>query len=249
MGTALGRSRRLIALDERAHGSSERPGDEDFGWHGFAADVLAVVDRLGLEGSLAFGHSCGAAALLLAEEARPGTFGGLYCYEPIIYPGDEPLTPRLEGNPLATGALRRRESFPSRHEALANFSRKAPFDSLDPSVLAAYVDNGFEPGPEGIHLRCRREDEAQVYAHGLSHDAFAHLDQVRCQVLLACGAKTDAIGPDFLEHFAGRLPHASIEVFSELGHFGPLESPETVARSVATWIACLDMPGAITPEV
>jgi pimeloyl-ACP methyl ester carboxylesterase len=249
MGARLGESRRLIALDERGHGLSDRPGDEDFGWHGFAADVLAVVDLLGLEGSLAFGHSCGGAALLLAEEARPGTFGGLYCYEPIIYPGDVPLTPRLEGNPLATGALRRRESFSSPQEALANFSSKAPFDSLDPAVLAAYIDNGFGPGPEGIHLRCRREDEAQVYGHSLAHDAFARLNQVRCPVMLACGAKTDAIGPDFLERFAGRLPNSTIEVFSELGHFGPLENPEMVARSVAAWMARRDMPGTDTPGV
>src|SRR5579872_6944966 len=60
-----------IAFDERAHGLSDRPADEDFGWYGFAADVLAVVDHLGLEQPLGFGHSCGGAALLLAEETRP----------------------------------------------------------------------------------------------------------------------------------------------------------------------------------
>ena len=164
--------------------------------------MLAVVDHLGLEGPFGFGHSCGGAALLLAEEARPGTFAGLYCFEPVVYPGDEPLAPSAEGNPLSAGALRRREEFVSRHEAIANFAGKAPFDRLHPDALAAYVDNGFAPAEGGgIRLRCRREDEAQVFAHGLSHDAYAHLGEVRCPVTLACGAQTDGFGPDVLESF------------------------------------------------
>ncbi len=223
---------RCIAFDERAHGYSDRPPGDDLGWHGFATDIAAVVDELELDHPAAFGHSCGAAALLLAEEARPGTFSALYCFEPIVYPGDTPLVPTPDVNPLASGALRRREVFGSRQEALENFSAKAPFDRLHPEALAAYVDNGFAAVPEGIRLRCRREDEAQIYAHGLSHDAFARLDEVRCPVTLACGAETDAIGPDVLELFAVRLPGAEVEVFPGMGHFGPMEDPDALARSV-----------------
>ncbi len=224
---------RCIAFDERAHGASDRPPGDDFGWHGFAADVLAVVDHLGLDRPAAFGHSCGAAALLLAEQARPGTFGTLFCYEPVLYPEDTPLVPSFGVNPLAAGALRRRERFASRRDALANFSSKAPFDRLHPDVLAAYVDNGFAPDGGGIRLRCRPHDEAQVYAHGFAHDAFSRLDEVRCPVTLACGAGTDAIGPAFLELVAGRLPASRVEVFADLDHFGPLADPDGLARTLA----------------
>jgi pimeloyl-ACP methyl ester carboxylesterase len=236
---------RCIAFDARAHGRSDRPPGEDFGWYGFAADVMAVVDALGLEQPLAVGHSCGAAALLLAEEARPGTFRALYCFEPIVYPGDVALAPDPDGNPLAVGARRRREVFASPAEALENFSSKAPFNLLDPQVLPAYVDNGFGPVPGGIGLRCRRQDEAQVYAHSLAHDAFAHLHEIGCPVTLACGAETDAMGPSVLALFATRLAHARVEVFDDMGHFGPLQDPEAVARSVlAALIGGADTPTA-----
>jgi pimeloyl-ACP methyl ester carboxylesterase len=222
-----------VALDERAHGASDPPPHENFDWHGFATDVLSVVDHLGLERPFGFGHSCGGAALLLAEEARPGTFAALYCFEPVIYPGDEPLAPTTEGNPLAAGALRRREVFGSRREAIENFAGKAPFDRLDPDVLAAYVDNGFAPVEgNGIRLRCRREHEAQVFSHAFSHDAFAHLAEVRCPVTLACGADTDGFGPDLLGAFALRLRSPTTVVLPALGHFGPLEDPAAVAASV-----------------
>jgi pimeloyl-ACP methyl ester carboxylesterase len=243
LASRLAGSYRCIAFDARAHGQSERPPGEDFGWHGFAADILAVVDELGLGNPAGVGHSCGAAALLLAEQARPGTFSALYCFEPIVYPGDMALVPDGNGNPLAVGARRRREVFASRAEAMENFSTKPPFDRLDADVLAAYVDNGFGPVAHGVGLRCRRQDEAEVYAHSLAHDAYAHLHEIGCPVTLACGADTDAMGPGVLALFAARLGGAPVEVFAAMGHFGPLEDPEAVARSV---LSALER-GADTP--
>jgi pimeloyl-ACP methyl ester carboxylesterase len=246
LAARLGARFRCFALDERAHGASDPPPDGDFDWHGFATDVLALVDHLGLERPFGFGHSCGGAALLLAEEARPGTFAGLYCYEPVVYTGDEPPAPTIERNPLAAGALRRRSEFGSRREAIANFAGKAPFDRLDPDVLSAYVDNGFTPVVGGgIALRCRREHEAQVFAHALSHDAYARLGRVRCPVTLACGAETDAMGPDLLAALASRLDAPATIVLPGVGHFGPLEDPAAVAASVeGSLVPLTGTPGA-----
>jgi pimeloyl-ACP methyl ester carboxylesterase len=227
------------ALDLRGHGHSERPADGNFAWSGFALDVLAAVDHLGLHQPFAFGHSCGGASILLAEQARPGTFRGLYCFEPIVFPSDEPVEDIGMDNPLSMGALRRRETFPSRADALANFQSKPPFSVLDPSALAGYVDCGFElvPPEDGgdgslVRLCCRREDEAAVYAQSFRHDAFAHLGGVTCPVTLACGEETDVFGPTVLEQYAARLPRPAVRVFAGLGHFGPMEGPAQVAESL-----------------
>ncbi len=235
---------RCVALDERGHGASDRPPGGDYAWHGFAADVLAVVDTLGLERPFGLGHSCGGAALLLAEEARPGTFAGLFCFEPIVFPGDE-VPGDDDANPLAQGARRRRPTFSSRAEALANFAGKPPFDRLDPEALAAYVDNGFAPTADGgITLRCRREDEARIYALSFAHHAFTRFDAVRCPVALACGEDTDAFGPPLLGRLAARLASASTSVLGAMGHFGPLEDP----GAVAAWVLRAQVPEAVTPE-
>ena len=243
MARRLGDAFRCVALDERGHGASDPPpGEVD--WHGFAADVLAVVDHLGLRRPVGMGHSCGGAALLLAEQARPGTFDALYCYEPVVYPGEVPLPPDRD-NPLSVGARRRNAAFTSRRQALANFSGKAPFDRLDPEALAAYVDNGFEPGADGtIGLRCRREHESEVYAHAFSHDAFARLPEVRCPVTLACGGDTDSFGVALLERFAARLARPTTAVVAGVGHFGPQEDPALVGASVRR---ALVRPGVTPP--
>jgi pimeloyl-ACP methyl ester carboxylesterase len=224
---------RCVAFDERAHGDSDAPPSGNFAWEGFAKDVLAVVRDLGLVRPFGFGHSCGGAALLLAEELAPGTFAGLYCYEPVVYPSDPPLEPSLENNPLSAGALRRRRQFASRDEARQNYRAKPPFSSFAPEALEAFVREGLRERPDGtVELKCDPEHEAQVYAHGLAHRAFGMLDRVRCPVVLACGANTDAFGPPLLEALAARLHDASTVVLSGLDHFGPLEDPASVARSV-----------------
>ena len=81
---------RVVALDFRGHGRSARPGNDDFGWDRMAQDVLAVIDRLGTKPAAGFGHSMGGAALLMAEERRPGTFDRLVPVRADRVPGRLP---------------------------------------------------------------------------------------------------------------------------------------------------------------
>jgi len=228
---------RCVAVDERGHGESGTALDETFDWHAMADDILAVVDALGLSRPLGVGHSCGAALLLLAEEARPGTFESIYCFEPIVAPVNDP-PPRGVHNPMPERARRRREGFPSREAAYEHCAAKAVFRAFDPEALRAYVDHGFDDLEDGtVRLTCRGENEARVYEKGLSHRAFRHLDRMRCPVTLACGERTDTVGPAQLERLAGRLPDVRIEVLPGVGHLGPMEDPRAVASSVRTAFA------------
>jgi pimeloyl-ACP methyl ester carboxylesterase len=228
------------AFDERGHGDSSTPANGDFDWHRFASDALAVVDHFGLHRPFAVGHSCGGALLLLAEMARPGTFRALYCYEPVVMPLDEPgsVAPGSVENPLAAGARRRREEFPSMEAALANFASKPPMAGFAADALEAYVRYGFEvvdPGVgvgAGVRLKCRGEDEARTYENAAFHGAYSRLGEVRCPVTLACGAETNAFGEDILRLDAARLPFASVEVLPGLTHFGPMEDPPALAQRV-----------------
>lgn len=222
-----------VAPDMRAHGDSNAP-DGPIHWDGFAADVLAVVDHFGPTAPVATGHSKGAAALLLAEEARPQTFRRLVLFEPIVFPVDPPPGP--SDFHLVEGALRRRAEFPSRDAALANFAAKPPFDSLHPDALTAYVEHGFVDVVGGVRLKCEPEDEADTYRHGSAHAAYLGLDAVECPVLLVHGEHTDAMGAPLLEMLADRLPDGEVRQMDGVGHFGPLEDPAGFASIVAGFL-------------
>ena len=233
----------VVLFDERGHGASGRPGSGSFAWQGFADDALAVCDGLKLSRPLGFGHSCGGAALLLAELARPGTFAGLYLYEPVVRPAASSGSLPSPDNPLVLAARRRRPRFASRQQAMANFATKAPFAGIDPDALAAYVTHGLRASAEGdLELCCAREDEAAVYAASGAHGAFERLGDVRCPVTIACGSEPGTLDATVLAPAARRIPGAELVVLPGLGHFGPLQDPAAVARSLigsATWAACM----------
>jgi pimeloyl-ACP methyl ester carboxylesterase len=231
--------RRVFSFDFRGHGDSDR-SPSGYHWDGFADDVLAVVEDLGLAGEatlLAAGHSKGAAALLLAEARVPDTFARLWCYEPVMAPGEGPLEPSLD-NPLSAGALKRRFVWDSPDEAFAAFSSKPPLDALTPDALHAYVDDGLRVRDDGRYeLKCLPEDEAAMFSMGLTHDAYQRLDEVRCPTVIACGEYSNAIGPAIAALLARQLPDGRLEVMPGLGHFGPMEDPDAIVASMLRFAA------------
>ena len=225
------------AMDMRAHGDSTTPVDRPLEWYGFADDVLCVVDALGLDRPFGVGHSKGGAALLLAEQARPSTFRSLWLYEPVVVP--EPAAPTAD-NPLSAGARRRRATFASRDEAYDNYASKPPFSSLHPEVLRLYVDHGFaDLGDGSVTLKCAPGDESEVYAHGLSHGAFAALGTVRCPTTIAVG-RVDVPPSVFAAPVAAALADGRLQSFGDLGHFGPLEDPARMAAAIVDSFVTID---------
>ena len=231
---------RRWSVDFRGHGTSSAPRDRRFAWDGFADDVLTVVDGLELDRPIRVGHSMGGAALLLAEQRRPGTFAALWLFEPVVFPTDG-LTGAPRANPLAEGARRRRASFPSYEAALANFASKPPMSVLDPVALEQYVRHGFAEQPDGsVELRCRPDDEAAVYDLGLRHDAFVHLGEVGCPVLVVRGDLTEPGPAPITPLVAEALPHGRLEAHDQLNHFAPLAAPERMAASVSRFVEGLN---------
>ncbi|MDQ4098749.1 MAG: alpha/beta hydrolase [Actinomycetota bacterium] len=231
LASLLGSVYRCRGVDLRGHGLSATPPSVDYAWPGFAEDVLAAVDGLSLDHPMAVGHSSGGAAVLLAEAERPGTFVSLWCYEPIVWEAPEKARSRAER--LAEGARRRRDRFPSRDEAYANFAAKPPFSALAPAALRAYVDHGFAEAADGsVTLRCRPDAEAAIYLGAVEGDRFSRLKEVTCPVVVAAGGGTDAITPERAQRIVDALPDGRLAVFPRLGHFGPLEDPQAVAQVI-----------------
>lgn len=225
-----------VAPDLRGHGDSTVPSGVGFDWNGFADDVLACVDGLGLHRPAGIGHSKGGAALLLAEARRPGTFRGLWLYEPVVV---DPALIRGEGeNPLAAGARARRDRFASREEAEARYRSKPPMDVFDAEALHCYVAHGFADQADGsVVLKCRPAVEAEVYQMGARNRAFESLPEVKCPTIVARGA-VDEPGPAAMaQAVAERLPSGRLAAYDDLGHFGPMQAPARLAADASRFFA------------
>lgn len=225
------------AIDLRGHGDSTLPEGRDLDWAGMADDFAAVRPVIA-DGRplLGVGHSMGGAALVLAEQEWPGTFAALWLYEPILFP---PMEIPTRANPMAATARRRRNVFPDKDAAFAQYAAKPPLGGLDPEALRAYVDHGFRPTADGtgVELKCSPETEARVFEGSVHHDGFARLGEVACPVWVVAsgdGAPPARVAP----MVADALPQGRLETFPQLSHFGPMEDPAAIADAITlTFVA------------
>ena len=227
--------RRVWSFDFRGHGDSNAPdpGRDPYRWAGFAADARAVVEHLGVAADpalVACGHSKGAAALLLGESDRPGTYARIWAYEPIVFPSE---LSGISNESMAGGARRRRNEYASIDEAYDAYAAKPRLGAMTPESLRAYVEYGLRDRGDGVfELKCRPEVEGSVYAMAPTNGVWEILPAVECPVLVAGGETSRDIDPDLARRVAERLAHGDLEVWPGVGHFGPQQDPDACAASV-----------------
>jgi pimeloyl-ACP methyl ester carboxylesterase len=220
----------VVAPDQRGHGDSSTP-PPPYDWWDLGRDLLEVVAAGGTSRPLGLGHSSGAAALVMAELLRPGTFASLVLVEPIIFAVP---AARMEDNPMTAAALRRKRAFASAGAVVESLRSRGAFAGWTEEALGLYADHGFCPGPDGWVLKCRPETEAEFYRGATAHGAWARLHEVACPVMLAAGERSASHPWEFLEAMRDRFRDARLEVVPGAGHFLPMERPEAVAALVAT---------------
>jgi pimeloyl-ACP methyl ester carboxylesterase len=223
---------RCVAPDLRGHGTTTVTDQTTFTWDRVADDVLAVVEAVGGGPIRAFGWSLGGSALIAAELRNPGTVAAAFVFEPIIasrafladtYDGD---------NPLAEGARRRNAVFESRDHVLERYRSRPPFATVDPEVLLTYVDHGFADQPDGtVRLRCEPATEAALF-EAWRCGLFEHLSGLAPSITVGIGGE-NTITTTMGVRAAEAIPQATLRVFDDLTHFGPLEAPARIAEAVA----------------
>lgn len=222
-------------FDYRGYGDTTAPANWKLAWDGFGDDALAVARDVSRRHDgrrlLAIGHSMGGASLVMAALRDPDIFATLVLFEPIIFP---PVMQSTTGgsNSLAEVTRRRRRTFGSYEEAIANFAAKPPLASLTAAALEAYVRHGFTQRDDGVHITCDPEFEAQTYEMGSQHDTWSRLPELAVPTIVMAGRfapqSPAAIAPRIHE----RLRNSSFVEWADRGHFGPLEDPERFASFI-----------------
>ena len=221
----------VVAPDQRGHGDSSTP-PPPYDWWDLGRDLLEVVaDGCGLERPVGLGHSSGAAALVMAELLRPGTFASLVLVEPIIFPvpparmEDNPMT---AGRPAAAAVVRLpggRGGVVPRPGGLRRVDRGGPGPVRRPRA----PPRGGRLGAASAAPRPRPSSTAgpRPTAPGAG--------STRCPARWCWrpGAASASHPAAFLEAMRDRFGGARLEVVPGAGHFLPMERPEAVAALVA----------------
>ncbi|OCH87169.1 alpha/beta-hydrolase [Obba rivulosa] len=264
-GTGAPKVREVWSIDCPNHGEAAVLNEkvlqwgywDYFDWQEYARCIHIFLTGLGSGVDANFtgrklvgiGHSMGACALTLAGTFAPElVFHALVLVEPMLYPETTQHTSGSGIGGLIEGALKRRDIWPSREEALSILRSRPAFQQWDPRVLKIFVEDGLRPLPtadypdrtDGVTLKCSRKLEAACYRNVLgrvrSYNNLPHLCS-NLPVHFIYGAISDYLSPEIKSDVvtaAAKGKHASYQEVPGAGHLVLQVRPRGLAIAIAT---------------
>jgi non-heme chloroperoxidase len=211
----LGRDLRLVAMDLRGHGLSEKPRD-GYGDGGlWAADVQAVITSLELDRPILCGWSYGGVVVgdYLSRYGEAAV-GGVALVGAASRLG-EPALPFFGANFLATLPGLFSTDLEASTAALRTFIHLTT--SADPAPEDLYLALGYNIVVPP-HVR------QAMLSRTLTYDGL--LKELTTPVLVAHGSDDEIVLPAMAEHHARLIPHAKTSWHQGIGHSPFLEVPD-----------------------
>lgn len=202
---------RVIAPDLRGTGFSSKPRD-GYALADDVADVLALIDALGLEDFVLVGHSKGGTIAQRVALERPGLLRKLILLCPVP----------ASGVALDDGTLGYLRSLLGSRDGLSTLVTMTLGKPADPALLKPLVESMASVAHESLH-------------GGL--DAFRTADfgdrigEITTPTLVLAGELDAVLGPALLREFvAEKIPGAQLVLMPGVGHYPHIEIPDELTR-------------------
>jgi proline iminopeptidase len=227
---------RLLGVDLPGHGRSDRGDPARWTVADWAADVNRLAEALGLTGYTLLGHSFGARVALQHAVDYPGRAARTVCSGGIAYGDalahvDETFesfgTPELRAGVEA--AFESEEKVETPEDCHAVWMGEMPFFLSDPE------------GPALEEIDRQWKDvrySPEIHRHGQfgDYDVRASLPGVTVPVLVITGRDDRITRPQESEEIASLLPHATLRIIDDAGHFPFVEQPDAYLGAIREWL-------------
>jgi len=228
---------RIIALDLRGHGQSDKP-DADYTYEIMGPDIFNVIAALEMDRPVLVGHSFGANVGLWVAAQDADLLGGLIMVDGgVLDLGDmtwpqtlERLSPpHISGMPL--------------EEFRSMLQERAPQGLISPAVEAAILAN-FEVDDENrIQRRLPRDYHLRILRAMWETRLEPLYEEVACPVLLLPCRRLESDDPDMIrrKQEGVLLAEAKIEDVETVWldntvHDAPLQRPHKLAEEIARFL-------------
>jgi pimeloyl-ACP methyl ester carboxylesterase len=205
----LPRETHAVAVSQRGHGDSDKP-ESGYGVEDFAADVVPLLDALGIAQAVLAGHSGSCLVARRVALDQPDRVAGLFLES-------SPTT--LRDDPKLAGAL---ESVLTELEdpITPDFARSflAQTSSVDirPELIDLLVDELLK-----VPARVWRE----TFSGLLAYDDLSELERIEAPTLLVWGDADAVVPREMQDHLARSIPDADLLVYPGVGHTPRWEDP------------------------
>jgi pimeloyl-ACP methyl ester carboxylesterase len=233
---------RILAIDQRGHGSTTLPTrvDDRTDWDDFRDDLLALLTVLDIRSVVLAGHSMGGACCLGAAARAPERIRRMLLLDPVILPremidgvgrGERPHSSLIEG------ARRRRADFASRAQAFEAYKRRIAFADWPDDMLADYLADGFHDLPNGhVRLACEPAWEASTFL-AQANDPWSDFAATRCPIEILKAEHGSTCRTEGQEGALTASGLITLEIVPGASHFLPMERPELATDRLARALA------------
>ncbi|HEY9366945.1 alpha/beta hydrolase [Streptomyces sp.] len=212
---------RVVAVDQRGHGASDRR-PADVSRAAYVGDVVAVLDALGIDRAVLVGQSLGGHTALLTVAAHPARAAALVLVEA------SPGGPHPEGPDHVGGWL---DSWPAPFA-----SREAAVSFLGGGAVGEGWAAGLEERADGWWPRFDRDVMVGALAENTTRSWWDEWQRVACPALAVLGQDSFVDGDEAAE-MLDRRPDTYAASVPGTGHDLHLERPDALHALLAGFLA------------
>jgi len=215
---------RVVAVDQRGHGDSDRA--EVYGTVPMVGDLIGVLDGLGIERAVLVGHSLGGLVGTCAVALHPERFTALVL-------GDIGPEPAPEGVARIQRSVAERAVFTSVDDAFEAQAALNP--TANPVALRHRVEHNLVPQSDGTltwkYDPALRDGTARYDNYG-TDEQWAFLAAIAVPVLILRGELSDILSIAIAERMLAANPNATLVTLPGAGHSITTDAPDRVAAAL-----------------
>jgi pimeloyl-ACP methyl ester carboxylesterase len=213
----------VVLPDARGHGSSGVPTD-GYRYGDLAADVVGLMDALGLTAPVLLGHSMGGMTAAVVASQSPRRLKGLVLVDPTF------LTPQRQCDVYASDVAEqhRRALGRPKEELLAELRRR--HERRSPEIVELIVQARLQTDIRAFDVLTPPNPEYRQLVQGLAVPALLVIGDV------GAGA---VVSREVASELAKLNPGLSVEQIVDAGHGIPYDQPERLATVVQAFLGTL----------
>ncbi|MFQ2193578.1 alpha/beta fold hydrolase [Aeromonas jandaei] len=224
LARALGEHYRVISVDLRNHGTSFR--SDDMSYPAQAADILALMDHLGLDQAAIVGHSMGGKVGMQLAKLAPARVSRLVVADmaPVAYPHS-----------------RHQNVFAGLNATLATLpqsrsdAERILAEHIEIAGVRQFLLKSFAKGDDGWQWRFNVPALEQNYANIMGWPEDEHCFEG--PVLFIKGGDSDYMQPQYSEAALAQFPAAKVRVIAGTGHWLHAEKPMLFNKLVVDFLS------------
>lgn len=220
---------RVIAVDMRGHGASDRP-NTTYTIAEMAGDIAKLVEKLDLRDVTLIGSSVGNQVAVSFVAAHPDRVAGLILSDPSFFVSDTEIVKYLRSHHT------RRRNYPTRSDAEA-FARALPQRAgLSDEMHRLAMQGDFREETDGsISWAYDLPAITKVFLN-LSTDQSADIAAVKVPVLILNADRSNVLSGEQAESLLKAFPNAKLEVIKNSNHTIWGDQPDLIATRTRAYL-------------